>query len=106
MQYKTIALELLKQRTQMYDQLRRERKLMEAMEACATWLKENHDAWKEQLAQARPTADPSQIASEAMELAVKDLEERLPPESPANDREPFSLDEAIAFLRRHTPPAS
>jgi hypothetical protein len=106
MQYKTIALELLKQRTQMYDQLRRERKLMEAMEACATWLKEKHDAWTEQLAQARPTADPGQIASEAMELAIRDLEERLPPESPADESEPLSLDEVMAFLRRHTPPAS
>ena len=106
MQYKTIALELLKQRPLMYDRLRRERKLMQAMEACASWLKENHDAWKEQLAPAMPTADPGQIASEAMELAIKDLEEHLPPESPPDDSQSFSLDEVITFLRRHTPPAS
>jgi hypothetical protein len=105
MQYKTIALELLKQRPKLYRQLCLERKAMEAMETCALWLKANHDAWKEQLAQARPTAHPAQIANEAMELALKDLEDSLPHESLEGESEPFSLEEAMAFLRRHTPPA-
>ena len=39
MQYKTIVLELLQQRTEMHDQLRRERKLLPAMEQFARELK-------------------------------------------------------------------
>jgi hypothetical protein len=105
MQYKTIALELLKQRPKLYRQLCLERKAMEAMGTCALWLKANHDAWKEQLAQARPTPNPAQIASEAMELAIQALEDSLPHESLEDESAPFSLEEAMAFLRRHTPPA-
>jgi hypothetical protein len=82
MQYKTIVLELLKQRPQLYDQLRKEDKLMERMEFLAAELKMRHDFWKEQLSRTRPKADPGQIASEAMELALKGLEDYLPPESP------------------------
>ena len=40
------------------------------MDAYATELKASHEAWKEQLSQARPGSDPSQIASEALELAI------------------------------------
>ena len=55
------------------------------------------------LCQARPGSDPSQIASEALEMALKELEDRLPSASPQNDHEPLSLDAAMAFIRRHTP---
>ena len=68
-------------------------------------LKASHEAWKEQLSQARPGSDPSQIASEAMELAMQDLRDRLPSASPRDETEPMSLDAAMNFLRRHTPPA-
>jgi hypothetical protein len=71
----------------------------------ASELKTSHEAWKEQLSGARPGSESSQIASEALELALKDLEERLPSESPPNDHEPLSLDAAMAFIRRHTPRA-
>jgi hypothetical protein len=102
MQYKTIVLELLQQRTQMHDQLRRERKLLPAMEQFARELKTSHHAWKEQLSELRPESDPSQITSEALEMAIKELEDRLPPVSPPENNEPLSLDGAMAFIRRHT----
>jgi hypothetical protein len=101
MQYKTIILELLQQRPEMHEQLRKERKLLPALELYAKELKTSHEAWKEVLTQAKPESDPSQIASEAMELALKDLEDRLPSASP-DDNHPLSLDEAMAFIRRHT----
>ena len=44
------------------------------MDAYAIDLKASHEAWKEQLSQARPGSDPSQIASEAMELAIAGAE--------------------------------
>ena len=83
MQYKTIVLELLQQRPEMHEQLRRTRKLLPTMETYAKELKTSHEAWKETLSQARPGSDPSQIASEAMEMALKELEDRLPSASPS-----------------------
>ena len=105
MQYKTIILELLQQRPQMHDQLRKNRKLLPAMEYYARELKTSHETWKENLSQAKPGSDPSQISSEALELALKELEDCMPTGSPPNDNEPLSLDAAMAFIRRHTPPA-
>ena len=99
MQYKTIILELLQQRPEMHEQLRKERKLLPTLEIYAKELKESHEAWKEQLSQAKPGSHPSQIAGEAMEMALKDLEDRLPPVSPTDDHETLSLDGAMAFIR-------
>ena len=103
MQYKTIVLELLQQRPQMHEQLRKERKLLPAMELYARELKTSHETWKETLDQMRPGSDPSQIASEALEIALKELEDRLPAESHPEGNDPLSLDEAMAFIRRPTP---
>ncbi len=105
MQYKTIALELLEQRPHMHEQLCQQRKLMDAMEATAAWLKNRHEGWKLRLSKAATPVDRVQIGSEAMELAVKDLEDSLPLESPAGEDEPFALDKAMAFLCNHTPHA-
>jgi hypothetical protein len=102
MQYKTIILELLQQRPQMHEQLRKERKLLTTLELYAKELKESHETWKEVLYQAKPNSDHSQIAGEALEMALKQLEDRLPSESQSNEDEALSLDEAMAFLRRHT----
>ena len=101
MHYKTIVLSMLQQRHQMHEELRKERKLLSTMEKYASELKESHEAWKETLQATKPGSDPSQISSEAMELAVKELEDRLPPASPVADEE-FSLDEAMAFITRPT----
>ena len=102
MQYKTIVLELLQQRPEMHEQLRKDRKLLPTLEIYARELKTSHEAWKEILSQARPGSDPSQIASEALEMALKELEDRLPSESPQDEQEPLSLDAAMAFIRSHT----
>ena len=102
MQYKTIVLELLRERTELHEQLRLTRRLLPTMETCAKELKASHEAWKETLAETRPDSDPSQIASEALELAVKELEDRLPSVSPQDDKEPLSLDQAMAFVRTPT----
>jgi hypothetical protein len=72
------------------------------MEHYALELRNLHLAWKETLTQAAPGVDPSQIASEAMERACKDLEDRLPSGSPQEGQEALSLDQAMAFIRRHT----
>ncbi len=102
MQYKTIVLELLQQRPQMHQQLRKERKLLTTLEFYAKELKTSHEAWKELLGQSKPGSDQSQIASEALEIALKGLEDRLPSESETGEEEAISLDEAMAYLRSHT----
>ena len=105
MQYKTIVLELLKERTELHEQLRLTRRLVPTLETCARELKASHETWKETLAQAKPGSDPSQIASEALELALKELQDRLPSVSQPDENETLSLDEAMAFVRRRMPPA-
>jgi len=103
MLYKTIILELLQQRPQMHEQLRKSRKLLTTLETYARELKTRHEAWKEDLSELRPGSDPSQIAAEAMEMALKELvEDRLPSESPPCETEAFPLGEAIAFIRSPT----
>jgi hypothetical protein len=102
MQYKNIVLELLQQRQELHDQLRNYRKLLTTMEKYARELKTSHEAWKETLAQERPGSSQDQIASEALEIALKELEDRLPPASHLSDNETLSLDAAMAFIRSHT----
>ena len=101
MQYKTIVLELLKEQTQLHEQLRLTRRLLPTLETCARELKASHESWTETLSQAKPGSDPSQIASEALELAIKELEDRLPSVSPPDAQEPLSLDEAMASIHSH-----
>ena len=101
MQYKTIVLELLRERTELHEQLRQTRRLLPTLETCAMELKASHEAWMETLAKVKPESHPSQIASEALEVALKELEDRLPSEPPPDEGEP--LEAAMAFVRSHTP---
>jgi trans-aconitate methyltransferase len=105
MLYKTIVLQFLQDHPQMYDRLIRQRMLLATLETCATQLKDSHETWKNLLTHQKPDSDPSQIASEALELALQELEDHLPSESAPEDGETLSLDQAMTFIRRHTPPA-
>lgn len=103
MQYKTIVLELLQQTPQIYDQLLENRTLLPTLNLYASQLRDSHLEWKDRLFQAKPQSDPSQIASEALEIALSELEDRLTSASPPDDHQPLSLDAAMAFIRGHTP---
>jgi FtsZ-binding cell division protein ZapB len=98
MQYKTIVLEMLKERTALHEQLRQTHRLLPAMETYAKQLKASHQSWMETLSAARPGSDPAQISSEAMELALRELEDRLPPVSPQDESGLPTLEEATAYL--------
>jgi hypothetical protein len=104
MHYKTIVLELLQQHREIHNQLRGKRTLLPTLERHARHLKACHEAWKDRLRQARPGSDPSQTASEALEIALKDLEAFLHSGSPPDGSEPLSLEGAMAFIRGRTPP--
>jgi hypothetical protein len=102
MQYKTITLELLRERTDFFEQLRQQRKLLTTVERYARELKSGHEAWKKLLLQLRPGTAPNQIASEALEMALKELQERLPSASPPDEQEAVVLDAAMLFIRPRT----
>jgi hypothetical protein len=105
MQYKTMVLELLQQQPQLYQQLLSARTLLPTLESQATRLRARHQVWKHTLSQAKPGSDPSQIASEALEMALKELENHLPSGLPPHESEPLSLDAAMAFVRGRPRPA-
>jgi hypothetical protein len=107
MLYKTIVLELLQeQHPALHERLRQERMLLQALNDYAIALKRHHETWIDRLATKRPDSEANQIASEAMELALVDLREDLPSESAPDATDTlFSLDEAMAFVRRATPSA-
>ena len=100
MQYKTITLELLKDRPQMYEQLRSQRKLLESLDFYSAQLKDSHEFWKDRLAQLRPGSDETQIASEALEIALQELVDSLPPASTTSEGDPSSPEATTA-----SPPA-
>lgn len=102
MQYKTIVLEMLQQRPDLHEQLQQQRKLLTTMEKYAKELKASHEAIKAQLQKACPENSTDQTSSEAFELALKELESRLPPESPMDNPEEITLDAAMGFIRSHS----
>jgi hypothetical protein len=102
MHYKTIVLELLRDRPRIAERLSDERRWLPALDRCSTELKTRHQAWTALLTGTR-AGDPSQLASEALEIAIRELEAGLDSGfSPTEDDGP-SLDAAMAFLRRATP---
>ena len=102
MQYKTIIHEMLQQRPKMHEQLRKSRKLLPTLELYAKELKTCHEAWKDMLTQLRPDSDQTQIASEALEMALKEMEDRLPAATSQDGNEGQVLDAAMLFLRHPT----
>jgi hypothetical protein len=105
MLYKTITLRLLEERPALHEQLRQRRILLPTLDLLSKELKATHEALKAALSKASPDIEESQIASESMEIAVKELEDRLPSESLPEDSGPLSLDQAMDYLRRHSPSA-
>ena len=77
----------------------------QAPDRSSTGLKASHHFGTEQIAQARPHTAPDQMASEAPEMALEELQNRLSAESQASWTlaEPLSPGGARASVRRHTP---
>ena len=104
MHYKTIVLELLKQKRELHNCLRSTRTLLSTMELYAGQLKTSHEDWMARLSQAKPGSDPSQIASEALEISLLELRDFLDSISPPDESEALSLEELLAVVRRRTRP--
>jgi hypothetical protein len=105
MQYKTIVLELIQENSGLYEELRSSKRLLPAIDAYSIELRTSHHIWMEAMALQRPGGDPSQVSSEALELAIHDLTGHLPFASPVAGANPVSLDGAMNFLRKHSPTA-
>ena len=99
MQYKTIVLEILKQHPKTYHHLLNQRTLLPTLERHARELKIDHQRWKNRLCQACPGSNQDQIASEALEIALWELEHCLRSNFPLGESEPLTLEGAIAFIR-------
>lgn len=99
MQYKTISMELLRQHAKLHDQLRREQRLLEIINALATVFKSRHGHWQKKLSQTQPALDEVQRASAASELAMQEIEARLQLAFPPNRRDGYSVNTGMAYLR-------
>lgn len=102
MQYKTITLNLIQEQPELYEQLRSTKRLLPAMDAYATELRAGHLATMEAFARKWPGSHPSQIASQALEMAIQELREHLCSASPKDEAEPLSLDAAMSHIRRRS----
>jgi hypothetical protein len=98
MQYVTLTLQLIRMYPEIHNQLKRERAMLPTVNRLARELKTRHEELKTLLAQTRPGSE-LQISSEALEIALRELEERLSAGSRAEEAGPLSLDAAIAFFR-------
>lgn len=87
MLYKTITLEMLQEEPALYEELRSSKRLLPALEAYATELRDSHLAWVDRLNQAQPGRDPAATSSEAMELAIASLSDHLRCASPKDGME-------------------
>lgn len=105
MQYKTIVMELIDDQPELAVRLRGSRQMLATVESYATELKAIHEAWKTRLSQSKLDSNPSQINSEALELAIEQIRDRLRSASTTDEAEGPSLDGAMTFLRRHSPTA-
>ena len=105
MQYKTIVGEILQQQPELYEQLLASHTLLTTMDRYAVELKASHEAWMDRLSQRRPGSNRSQLSSEALEIALWELEHGLRLEFPPDGSNPLTLDEAMAFIRGHGPTA-
>lgn len=103
MQYKTIIHGLLENRPKMHEHLRKKRLVLPTVNRLARQLRKRHLAWIDLLAEEQPEISAVQLASQALEYAVKELEKALPSEQPPEESETFNLDAAMAFITRVTP---
>jgi hypothetical protein len=103
--YKTMVMELLDQRPELQEELRKSQVLLVALDLYALQLKASHEAWKGHLARTKPGSGEIQTASEALEIALKELEDSLTSGVRPDRTEPPSLDGTMAFIRGQKPRA-
>jgi len=84
-QYLTILLELLEQHPQLHEQLKQRKNVLAWLEKTALQFKTRHEWWCEAFSKQNPGSTVSQFRSEALELALQEMEEDLPTEFHPSD---------------------
>jgi hypothetical protein len=98
-----MILELPQDQITLHERLRAPRNILVALEGSAARLKVRHEFCMTALLRRRGATNPSQLSSSALEIAVQEFRDALPPEMTGNEAELLSLDEAMDFLSRQTP---
>lgn len=104
MRYQSIMLDLLECHPNIQATLLDQRLTPAILTEMANHLQASHQFWIQELTRKRP-GSAEQIASEALELALDDLKQQFQARRTPSLDSTFSLDDAMAYLRRHTPPA-
>ena len=102
MQYKTIVMELLEQNPELHNHLKQNRKLLETIDTMALELKLRREQTIAELAEQQPDVESSVICSQATEIAIAELQQRLAPTSDHETREAMSLDQIMASVIQHS----
>ena len=97
--YKKIVMQLIRRRPTLYEDLRKNRSLLRAVDIYARQLKVIHEAWRDTILHANTARSESQITSEALEIAIKELKDDMTSGFPPEGIDPLSLDGAKAFIR-------
>lgn len=106
MQYKTIVMELLEQQPPLHESLKQERKLLQTIESLARELKTTHEQIIGDLSEQQPPPPSdrsSGISSQAMEMAVAELQDRLATLSGGENDETLTLDQIMEQVIQHSP---
>ena len=102
MPYKTIIIELLRQRPRLHGKLRRKRRVLDFMNHFARDLKMRHEHWTEKLSRSQSGVDPSQISTAALEIALAEVKHCLRNGSLPAVQVPSSSGDKKARSRRRT----
>ena len=103
MHYKTIVLEILQNRPELHEKLCLSRTLLTTLNLYSSHLKANHEAWMNRLSRVKPGSERSQLASEALEIAVQEMEDSMGTSDFLLETETLSLDGAMAFTQDPKP---
>jgi hypothetical protein len=76
-QYLTITLELIQANPMLHERLRQKRELLTTLHRLGNELKASHQTWQHRLRDQRPGDDRRLLQSQALELAIEELQDRL-----------------------------
>ena len=102
MQYKMIVLQLLEQHPELYGQVRDRGHILPMVEYYACELKTIHEAWNAAMLQSKTDRQAGQIEGGALELALQELQARLPGGSTMHRNQATSLDSMAMVFRSYS----
>lgn len=102
MDYKSIVLEVLQGHRALHERLRESKMIPLTVDCCADHLKARHAFWMTLRGHPKTGPEASQSSSLALERAVQEFRDALPPMRNTSDQDSLSLEEAMQFIGRYT----